>query len=135
MERRQQGSEMVYNKGMGHIKDHKAVIDEDGDGKQMEKARLNILEARKETLSGMFKMSSASRTCMANISDFELRFIGGTYICLFDNFIRTCFSASKKPFVCLMMMVESRCVSTNKKALLQCYTFCQKGFTHLSLLN
>lgn len=33
MERKQQGSEMVYNKGVGHIKDHKAVIDEDGDGK------------------------------------------------------------------------------------------------------
>lgn len=45
MERKQQGSEMVYNKGVGHIKDHKAVIDEDGDGKQMEKARLNILRS------------------------------------------------------------------------------------------
>lgn len=37
MERRQQGSEIVYNKGMGHTKDNKALIDEDGDGKQMEK--------------------------------------------------------------------------------------------------
>lgn len=45
LERKQQGSEMVYNKGVGHIKDHKAVIDEDGDGKQMEKARLNILRS------------------------------------------------------------------------------------------
>lgn len=37
LEKRQQGSEMVYNKGLRHTKDHKDFFDGYGDGKHMKK--------------------------------------------------------------------------------------------------